>query len=187
MNIVIQTYGHKYIVRPDTTWKRDDDGLYVPDFAGGLSLVPILFARICRAGRSIGYRFAGRYYDGVNMGVLLYPEAMLDGSEQGFACASCLDHTTFLPVEVLPPSILSEGEGTFTISRAEKTIFSYSPNGQEIIDEAISEASRYIYLRTGDIIGAELSDRQHIWTPEQKEVSLSVSLNGKDMMNFYIR
>lgn len=187
MNIVIQTYGHKYIVRPDTTWKRDDDGLYVPDFAGGMSLVPILFARISRAGRSIGYKFAGRYYDGVNMGVLLYPEAMLDGSEQGFACASCLDHTTFLPIEVLPPSILSEGQATFTVKRPEGMIFEYPTSGLEIIDAAISEASRYIYLRTGDILGVELSDRLHIWTPGQNELPLAVSLNGKEMMHFYIR
>ena len=191
MNIVIKTYEGKCIVRPDTTWKRDDEGLYVPEFAGGISLAPIFYARISRAGRSIGEKFAARYYDGVGFGVLLFPEAMLDGSEQGYACASCLDHTTFLPVEAISPDELS---GEYTLRIDGERLFEYAPLSTEnqacgtaLLCQAIAEASKYIYLRTGDILGIELSSRHHIWNPGQKEIVISTTLEDKELLRFYIR
>lgn len=187
MNIVINTHEKRYIVRPDTTWKRDDEGLYVPDFAGAISFTPILYARISRAGRSIGEKFAYRYYDGVNFGVLLYPEALLDGSEQGFACASCIDHTTFLPLDLLSCTAFASGETDFRLECDGKTIFEYSPTGPEMISKAIAEASGFIYLRTGDILAIELDSRKSLWSEGGGEKTLMSFVKGRKNLQFYVK
>ena len=96
MNIVVKTASGRIITRPSTTLEKNNSDLYVPDFVDSLSYTPVMFARICGSARSIGVKFAGRYYDSINYGVLLYPDNLLQGKE-GFACASCLDHTSFLP------------------------------------------------------------------------------------------
>ena len=95
MNIPVITASGKVIVRPDTTWERDNEDVYLPEFVNSLSWTPVFFARVSKPGRSIGRAFASRYYDGIGFGVLLYPDDLLDGSEEGFACASCLDKVTF--------------------------------------------------------------------------------------------
>ena len=71
MNIVVQTYDGRVQCRPDTSWEREDRDLFAPDFISAYDFVPVLFARICKAGKCIGGKFAGRYYDAVNYGILL--------------------------------------------------------------------------------------------------------------------
>ena len=97
MNIIVKTFGGNVIVRPDTTWEKDNEDIYPQDFIETLSFTPVLFARISKPGKSVGLRFASRYYDSANYGLLLYPENLLCGGEEDFACASCIDHTSFLP------------------------------------------------------------------------------------------
>ena len=53
MNIVVFSSDSNVFVRPDTTWERDNEDLYVPEFINTLSWTPVLFARISKPGRSI--------------------------------------------------------------------------------------------------------------------------------------
>ena len=107
MNIIVRTASGKYIVRPDTTWEKDNEDLYLPEFVDGVSYTPVLFARICKPGRSIGRNFAARYYDSVNYGILLYPADHIDDGPECFAESLTLDHTSFLPAPLLPVGELS--------------------------------------------------------------------------------
>ena len=58
MNIPVITVSGKVIVRPDTTWERDNEDLYLPDFVNSLSWTPVFFARVSKPGRWIGPAFA---------------------------------------------------------------------------------------------------------------------------------
>ena len=166
MNIIVRTCSGKYIVRPDTTWERDSEDFYPPEFIDGLSWVPVLFARISRPGRSVGERFADRYFDGVGYGLLLYPDDLMDG-ECGLACASCLDHTSFLPFPVKEKTELSSEESA-------------------MIESAIEEATRYIYIRPGDIIAIELCGRTPLCRRENGTFSYVSDFQGKTLPEFKI-
>lgn len=138
MNIPVVTASGHVIVRPGTTWERNGDDFYVPEFVNSLSMSKVLFARICKPGKSISERFADRYFDGFGFGALLYPDDLMDGSPEAFACASCLDHSSFLPV---PYRELSE----------------LTAEQRAILRNAIVSVTRYCYLRTGDLVAVELS------------------------------
>lgn len=163
MNIIVRTASGKYIVRPDTTWEKDNEDLYLPECVDGVSYTPVLFARICKPGRSIGRNFAARYYDSVNYGVLLYPENILDGCEEAFACASCLDHTSFLPFPLQDRNCL-DSEGQFNLSirkgNGNEMQFRHNSSSAAMIESAIAEATRFIYIRSGDLIAIELQARE---------------------------
>lgn len=163
MNIIVRTASGKYIVRPDTTWEKDNEDLYLPEFVDGVSYTPVLFARICKPGRSIGRNFAARYYDSVNYGVLLYPENILDGCEEAFACASCLDHTSFLPFPLQDRNCL-DSEAQFNLSirkgNGNEMQFRHNSSSAAMIESAIAEATRFIYIRSGDLIAIELQARE---------------------------
>lgn len=62
MNIALKTYSGSIVVRPDTTWERDNEDLFLPDFVTGLEFTPVLAIQVTRPGRSISSKFAGRYY-----------------------------------------------------------------------------------------------------------------------------
>ncbi len=158
MNIVVLTAGRRTVVRPDTTWEKDSEDLYVPDFVSRVSWSPVLYARVSKPGRSIGLKFAGRYFRTFGYGALLYPEDLVDGSEEGYASACCLDHTSFLPGEM--PDKSATGGQVFRLLRDGEEIFVSESASERMIEESIAEVSRFCYLRTGDLVAAELRPRE---------------------------
>lgn len=173
MNIIIKTFGGHIIVRPDTTWEKDNEDLYLPDEISSISFTPVLFARITKPGRSVGLKFTPRYFDTFAYGVLLYPDDLEDGSPEGFACASCLDHTSFLPGETAPKSGIVNTE--FRLFRNGAEIFSCTGGDISMIEKAIEEATRRIYIRTGDLIAIELQSRRPLMTRKEGNVHMTAA------------
>lgn len=174
MNIIVKTASGHVIVRPDTTWEKDSEDFFPPEFVDGITWSPVLFARISKPGRSIGRAFTGRYYDAAGFGVLLYPENLVDGSAEGFATASCLDHTSFLPAPFFAPVTLGSRDNEFKVDKDGAGIFSCHPGEEctcgkvspDLIEDAVAESSRMVYFRTGDLIAIELEPRTRLCARE---------------------
>lgn len=186
MNIIVRTYSGKNIVRPDTTWERDNEDVFLPEFVEKVSYVPVLFARISKPGRSVALRFADRYYDGIGYGVLLYPENLVDGSEEGYSCASCLDHTSFLPFPLYNKVTLGREGNSFELALDGETLFSYNRGENGMICSAIEDATRFIYIRTGDIIAIELAPRAALCERGNAPTRLSGTYCGNETIDFRI-
>jgi len=186
MNIVVRTASGRIIVRPDTTWEKDNEDVYLPPFVDSVGFTPVLFARISKPGRSVSQKFATRYFDGIGYGVLLYPENFIDGSQEGFACASCLDHTSFLPFPIYNVLTLGQEDNRFELSADSKAIFSYNGGTQEMICKAIEDATKYVYIRTGDIIAIELDSRKPLCSSTKKEVQLEGRYCDNQTLDFKI-
>lgn len=167
MNIIVKTYSDRIIVRPDTTWERDSEDVFLPEFVTRVDWTPVLFARICKPGRSVGQEFASRYYDGIGFGILLYPHDLLDGSEEGFAQASCLDHTSFLPFPVFDKQTLGTADNRFRLFKGGELIFEFNTGNPRMIEEAVAQATRYCYIRTGDLLAIELQERRELCCMEE--------------------
>ena len=150
MNILVRNSAGKIFFRPDATCDRPDDDLYPQEFIEALSYVPVFFMRICKAGRSISPRFAPRYFDVSGFGLFLYPSGMLDGSPESIACASCIDHTSFLPMP-------QESKDTMNLLLDSALLCTAEAPAPDETAQAISDASAHLHLRTGDIVAMELS------------------------------
>ena len=73
MNIIVKPYGSSICYcRPDTTWERENKDFYSPECVNEIHWTPVVFARICKAGKCVGKKFVERYYDGVGCGMLMY-------------------------------------------------------------------------------------------------------------------
>jgi len=167
MNIIIRTFNGNTVSRPDTTYKREDGASFLPEFVSQVSASPVLFARMCRAGRSIQEKFVSRYVANFGIGALLYPENLIDGGIEGYASACCLDHTTFLSTKELSEKELSGYD--FDVKKDGVALFQETIPSPETVLKAVCEASRRCYLRTGDIVCAELGMRKRILSePGQK-------------------
>ena len=187
MNIIVKTYAGNIIVRPDTTWEKDNEDIYPQDFIRTLTFTPVIFARICKPGKSIGRRFVSRYYDSANYGVLLYPENMIGGNPEDFSAASCIDHTSFLPAPLYQKCVFGNSENEFRLSKDGTGIFEVNADGLDSIEEAITEATARIYIRTGDLVAVELAPRTQLWEAGQGITSIQGTFCGNETIDFNIK
>ena len=180
MNIIVKTASGHYVVRPDTSLERKSSDLYLPDNAGPLSFSPVIYAHICKPGRSIGFRFAGRYYNSVSYGLLLYPRGLMDGTPEAYASAICQNHMSFLnyPFEGFPAP-----GAYFKLFKDSEEIYRCIYDGRTEIEKAIAEATAGIYIRTGDLIAVELKENEFLC---EGPAHIKATLDDSVLMDFRI-
>ena len=160
MNIIVKPYGSSLCYcRPDTTWERENKDFYSPECVNELHWAPIVFARICKAGKCIGGKFAPRYYDAFNFGALLYCHT---SESPDIAFTSCADHTSLLPAPLYNPVVMENEDNIFEVKKNGEKIFtsreiSIEASLKEVIEDAICKASQLTTLRIGDFIAVELA------------------------------
>ncbi|MCD8313640.1 MAG: hypothetical protein LUC24_05715 [Bacteroidales bacterium] len=149
MNIIIQDTGKVVSCRPDTSWERENKDVYTPDFVTGYDWAPVIFVRISKAGKCVGAKFATRYYDAVNYGLLLYPV-----TSEGRL--TIMDRTSFLPFPMYNRVILENGDNTYELKLGDKLLYSTCCGNEAMIEAALVNVSKYISLRIGDLVAIEL-------------------------------
>ena len=183
MNIIVKPHGgESCYCRPDTTWERENRDFYSPDCVNEIYWAPILFARVSKAGKCIGPKFAGRYYDSVGFGILLYC------NNTGIAFASCADHTSILPHPLLDQLILDD-EQDFSVMKDDICMAAISAKCGEwrnLLENALCSASRLTSLRIGDFIALEMDDIKSLTSRENGDVSVKGLVNGAESFNFKI-
>ena len=114
MNIVVRSREKYCICRPDTSWERENKPVYAQEAVQGYDFAPVLFVRICKAGKCIAEKFASRYYDAFNFGILLSGRLRLgEDSGTGASVSDCLDHSSILPFPLFNPIVLENEEKSF--------------------------------------------------------------------------
>lgn len=186
MNIIVKTSSGRITVRPDTTWEKDNEDFYPPEFVDELTYTPVLFARILKPGRSVGKKFAFRYYDSFGFGVLLYPENIMDGSPESYAQSICLDHTSFLPTPFFPTDRIGQADCLFRLECEREKMFSFDGASLNMIEEAIVESTKMVYIRTGDLVAIELADRKPLARRPDGSVRVSGVFGTNKVMDFRI-
>lgn len=186
MNILVLTSHNHIIVRPDTTWERDNEDIYLPEFVDSVSCSPVLFARLSKPGRSVDARFSERYYDAFSYGVLLFPENLISGGEEDYASASCLDHTSFLPDPLSGKSELAAEDNVFTLQKDGKDLFGNLGGTAAMIEDAIAAVTARCYIRTGDLLAIEIRQRSMLCTRKESGCGVEGKAFGKTVVDFKV-
>lgn len=186
MNIVVERAdGGRIYCRPDTTWERENKDYYSPDGIQELWWSPIVFVRICKAGKSIGKKFATRYYDAVGYGALLY----IGDSMPDVASASCADHTSLLPFPMYNPAVLENKGNAFMVMKDGECIFAHEgveSEDVERIENAICNASRLTSLRIGDFVAVELQPTGLLSAKSEGKTAFKASYCENSLFDFKI-
>lgn len=166
MNIIVKPYGcDRCYCRPDTTWERENKDFYVPDGVDSLYWVPVIFARVSKAGKCINPKFVSRYYDSFNFGILMYT------GEGEIAFTSCADHTSILPSPLYNPVVMDGEENRYEVFIDGKPVFAAVAD-KGVLEDAICRASRMTSVRIGDFVAAELDKAEILATRNREETSL---------------
>lgn len=170
---------------PDTSLLKDGRPFFVPDAAVPCTVGLQLAVRISRLGRSIGTRFAVRYYDAATVAATFTARARFDELRQrGFpwAEAKAFEGSVAIgawqPVDGALPERLSLAAGEFGLI-AGQTADMLRP-----ADEIIARVSRLMTLRQGDILllgsmGAEIS--------AQPDTRVTGTMDGTEVLRFNIK
>lgn len=136
---------------PDSAIVLPGRPIFLPDFseAWSVELSPAL--RISRLGKAISEKFANRYYDAITLVLRLKPDDMINAFQEAnepqclaSAFDNCVQLGEWIPIgdEGLPETINIKVFGTDLSLTKE----------QLRADASIADISRYITIRTGDII-----------------------------------
>ena len=177
MNIVVKPYGGKFCYcRPDTTCEKENRDIYLPEGSVSLQWTPVVFARISKAGKCVGAKFAARYYDAFNFGVLLYCNS--EESPDNIAFSSCADHSSILPFPMQQSSSMDKENHVFKLSAGSKDTFEADMTSEKlisIIEDAICSVSKRISLRIGDIVAVELKELSQPVAHDNEQLEIEAS------------
>ncbi len=188
MNIIVRPYGRSiHECRPDTTWERENKDYYVPDCVDEIHWAPIVFARISKAGKCIGGKFASRYYDALGFGALMY-------CHHGEFITSCADHTSLLPFPLYNPIVLENEKNAYIVTKDGETIFDNSishdrndlKGEKEKLEEAICQASVLTSLRIGDFVAVELAPVVRLASRAEGTASFKATFCENDLYDLKI-
>lgn len=142
-------------MKPDTSVLKNNDPFYYPDFTSEIHHEVELLVKIKREGKSISQEFAGDYYDEIGLGVdFTARDWQTKVKEKGHPWEIAKAFNGSAPISKFVP----KGERDIT-----NINFSLVKNDEKVqqgntklmlwpVDEIISYVSKFILLKTGDII-----------------------------------
>ena len=175
MNIIVKPYGSDLCYcRPDTTWERENRDFYSPECVYEIQWTPVVFARVCKAGKCVSAKFVERYYDGFGCGMLMYCGA-----------STCVDHSSILPMPMYNPVVLENAEN-FEIARNSENCNILLNEAKAQLEEAICKASQLTSLRIGDYVAVELDSQKVLAVREDGEVAVKGRFCENGIFDFKI-
>jgi len=146
-----------FFMKPDTALLRNNAPFFYPSFSKDVHHEVELVVRINKVGRSIGEKFASRYYSEVGLGVdFTARDVQQRCKEKGlpWEIAKAFDFSAPLSSQFLP---LSEFDSVANIP------FSLVKNGEVVqqgstsemifsVDQIIAYVSKFVTLKIGDLI-----------------------------------
>lgn len=175
-------------LKPDTAVLTDNRDFYHPDFSQEIHFECEIVYRICKEGKHVNARFAHQYYDGIGLGIDFTARDLQDEIKKKghpWTLAKMFDNSAPIS-EFLDPASLPAHNNLHFQLRVNDVVrqTGHSENMLFPIDVLIAYITQFITLKKGDLI--------FTGTPEgvgKVNVGdrLQASLEGKDLLDFYVK
>lgn len=145
-----------FFIKPDTSLLVRNRPFYYPDFSSDIHYEAELVLKICKVGKTIQPRFAHTYYDKIGLGIDFTARDIQDrakkaglpwftakGFDQSAPVSQFIPKSDFPDLKNIQFSLNLNGE---PVQKGNTSLMIYP------FDEIIAHASRFVTLRTGDLI-----------------------------------
>jgi 2-keto-4-pentenoate hydratase/2-oxohepta-3-ene-1,7-dioic acid hydratase in catechol pathway len=142
-------------LKPDTAILKDNQPFYYPDFSNDIHHEVELLIRIKKEGKSIDAAFAHQYYDEIGLGIdFTARDLQKQAKEKGLPWerAKAFNHSAVLS-RFVPKNEYNLANCHFRLEKNGEIV--QQGNTEQMIwpiDELIADISKFIQLKTGDII-----------------------------------
>lgn len=167
----------------DDALLRNNEDFYIPEFAGCVSCVPQFVVRICKLGKSVGERFAHRYFEEVGAGIRFYAddyERELQEAGLPATGASAFDGSAAIGRLVGKEEC---GRADYAFQVNEKLVYGERLADFGRIERLIALASDFHTLKIGDYLYCGSSFRCRVREGDR----LRLCFQGKEWMNFKLK
>lgn len=165
-----------FAMYPDSAVIRDGKPFFVPSFAECWSYRYGLAWRICRLGKTIGARFADRYYDAVSLCLFPCP----DDLPQNYGAVSTSFDGAVILGEWLP---VPSGSQPLCLETSAGKVIDFSSDHSEM-STIIPWISRYCTLKIGDVIVSSVAPERLEYPIDSRVVA---SLENRPCLDFKIK
>ncbi len=165
-----------FLLYPDSAVVRDGKPFFVPAFADGWTYRLGLAWRVCRLGKTIGSRFADRYYDAVSLCLFPVPA----GLPASFGDVATSFDGAVIMGQWLP---VPDDAGAQILCSAGGEEFSFGADGGSM-ESIIPWISRYCTLKIGDVIVSSVLPREFDYPIDSH---VEISLCRRPCLDFRIK
>ena len=176
-----------FFMKPDTALLKENN-FYYPDFTNDLHHEIELVIKICKHGKHIALEHASNYYEKVGLGIdFTARDIQKQCKEKGqpWEKAKAFDNSAVLSTHFIDKEKLDPNNIDFSLTINNKVI--QAGNSEDVIfsfDQIISHVSKYITLKTGDLIFTGTPEGVG---PVQKEDELTGYIGETKMFNLKIK
>jgi len=145
-----------FFMKPDTSLLTRNRPFYLPDFSAEVHYEAELVLRICKVGKNIQKKFASTYYDAVGIGLdLTARDLQAKAKEKGlpWLASKGFDHSSPLGKFIEKKQLRDVHDIRFSLEKNGVKV--QDASSAEMIftfEDIISYISRFITLKTGDLI-----------------------------------
>ncbi len=181
-------YEPVFFMKPDTSILRKNRPFYIPSFSNDLQHEVELIIKIDKVGKNISKKFAHRYYSSIGIGIdFTARDVQNELIAKGLPWEKCkaFDNSAAFGEEFIPLDLLDKNNIEFHLDingerrqtgNSSKMIFSF--------DDIISHVSKYITLKTGDLIYTGTPSGV---SPVKINDRLQAYIGDKKLMDFLIK
>ena len=146
-----------FFMKPDTALLRNNEPFYLPAFSNNVHYETELVLRIGKMGKAISQKFAHRYIEAIGVGFdFTARDLQNELKDKGlpWEASKAFDHSAAIsPVFVPYENLKSKQDIVFSLKKNGETVQEgHSANMIFSFDEIIAYVSKFITLRTGDLI-----------------------------------
>ncbi|MEO9532659.1 MAG: fumarylacetoacetate hydrolase family protein [Crocinitomicaceae bacterium] len=176
-----------FFMKPDTALLKENN-FYYPDFTNDLHHEIELVIKICKHGKHIALEHASNYYEKVGLGIdFTARDIQKQCKEKGqpWEKAKAFDNSAVLSTHFIDKEKLDQNNIDFSLTVNNKVV--QAGNSEDVIfsfDQIISHVSKYITLKTGDLIFTGTPEGVG---PVQKEDELIGYIGETKMFNLKIK
>ncbi len=143
--------------KPDTALIRENGPFYYPDFSKDIHYETELVLRICKEGKNIQEKFAGKYYDSIGIGIdFTARDLQQKAKEKGLPWDIAKGFNGSAPIsdKFIPVSEFKELSNINFSLKVDGELRQQGNTGLMLFsfDVIIAYLSRFFTLRTGDLI-----------------------------------
>lgn len=153
------------VLKGDSCLLNGRKPFFMPDHNASIAYTPSLILRVSRLGKEIDPSFASRYYDAVAPGADFVDIDKLQAARQAgqpWTQAVAFDYSLAIG-EFVEPAVFSDQLSALLMSP----------------EEAVSEASKLMTIRQGDLIVLQHAQAP---TPVHKEDIIRIENNGRELL-----
>ncbi len=157
MNIVVYSSDSgNFFFKPDNTLVRDSKDFFPPRFVTEISVALAIVVKISKSCKFTSMEYAGRYYNELGAGILIFPENLIKADNLGLSClgkALSLDNTTYISEKLHNIGEISQ-PGEISLLLDNNTLLKklVDNSTKALIAEAIENITQYSTLKSGDLI-----------------------------------